>query len=315
VTLDSTVSARLVACRPCSKCMSLPKLIRNFFGFSRAETNGFLVLIPVILIILFSEPVYRKWIASRPIDQTHEKRYLDSLVSTWPKKIEKVNESVPTSLFSFNPNTASIEQLQRLGFSEQLAHRISNYRKKGGRFKERDDLLKIYGMDTLLYKSVEPYIVLPLAFEKKKNPVLENTSKPTVTTVYFDINLADAAQLKQIHGIGEKLSQRIINYRKSLGGFIRLEQLKEVFGLDSLVVNRLTEKSFIQKDFQPTQLNINTATEDDLDRHPYISRKEAKAIVAYRFQHGAFTVVEDVRKIHLIEKKTLEKILPYLTLD
>ena len=37
----------------------LRQLIRNFFGFSRMETNAFLLFIPLISIILFSEPVYR----------------------------------------------------------------------------------------------------------------------------------------------------------------------------------------------------------------------------------------------------------------
>ena len=47
----------------------------------------------------------------------------------------------------------------------------------------------------------------------------------------IELNVADTAMLKSIYGIGEKLSVRIVKYRKKLGGFYSVEQLKEVYGL------------------------------------------------------------------------------------
>jgi len=61
------------------------------------------------------------------------------------------------------------------------------------------------------------------------------------------------------------------------------------------------------------QLNLNAASTEDLDKHPYISGKQAKIIVAYREQHGTFDSVDDLAKITAIsDKKWLEKIKPYL---
>lgn len=300
--------------------MNLKKLIRNYFGFSRVETNGFLVLIPLMLLILFSEPVYRKWVRSRPLDYSQEKKYLDSLVATWekqPQDIDSVKYVPAKELFAFDPNKASKEELQTLGFSDRSATRIVNYVEKGGQFRIKKDLLKIYGIDSLLFLEVEPFISLPETYTTSA-PVASfakawETKKPE--PISFNLNTADTSQLKTIYGIGEKLSLRIIKYRESLGGFIEEEQLREVFGLDSIVTQKLLRQSFIEENFRPVKLNLNTATEEVLDKHPYLNRKEAKAIIAYRFQHGKFNGVEDLNNILLLDKKTIEKITPYLVVD
>jgi competence ComEA-like helix-hairpin-helix protein len=59
--------------------------------------------------------------------------------------------------------------------------------------------------------------------------------------------------------------------------------------------------------------NLNTASVEDLDKHPYITGKQAKLIVAYREQHGVFVSVDDLAKIAAFtDKKWLEKVGPYL---
>ncbi|MBR5696262.1 MAG: helix-hairpin-helix domain-containing protein [Paludibacteraceae bacterium] len=47
----------------------------------------------------------------------------------------------------------------------------------------------------------------------------------------IELNSADTTELKQLRGIGSKLSQRIVKYRKKIGGFTRKEQLKDIYGL------------------------------------------------------------------------------------
>jgi DNA uptake protein ComE-like DNA-binding protein len=127
----------------------------------------------------------------------------------------------------------------------------------------------------------------------------------------FDLNVADTAQLKKIYGVGEKLSMRIIKYREALGGFVSMNQLREVYGLDSLVIDRLEKASEIKPNFSPRKMDINVATEKELKDHPYLS-KVAKALVSYRFQHGAFKAVSDIRSISSLDENTIQKITPYL---
>jgi competence protein ComEA len=64
---------------------------------------------------------------------------------------------------------------------------------------------------------------------------------------------------------------RIVKYRESLEGFVAKAQENEVNGLDSTVVKNLLNRSYIEMTFQPVRLNINTASEKELDRHPYFN--------------------------------------------
>ena len=93
-----------------------------------------------------------------------------------------------------------------------------------------------------------------------------------------------------------------------------MEQIQEVFGLDSVVVRKLLDATFIAEDFEQLTININTSDEKRLASHPYLSNTAARSIVAYRFQHGEFKTMEDLRNIHALDEKTIQKITPYLTL-
>jgi len=302
---------------------AIRRSIRVFFGFSRTETNGFIVLLPLMALILFSQPLYRA-ITRRAPDLEADKKRLDSLVALWDKQElpAVVAPEKPAARFHFNPNTATVETLTRLGFPEKLAGRVIRYREKGGTFRYRRDLLKMYGIDTAFFETLIPFIDLPekreaysaQSFRKdlfpRKQIAGAFTKKRTVEA--FDINLADTAQLKKIYGIGEKLSIRIIRYRDQLGGFISTAQVAEVYGLDSTVVKKLVDVSFVATGFQPKMLDINRATEKELSAHPYLSKLLAKAIVAYRFQHGNFRSADDIRKLEAFRKEKPERIFQYL---
>ena len=62
------------------------------------------------------------------------------------------------------------------------------------------------------------------------------------------------------------------------------------------------------------KININTATVDEMKSHPYIKYSLANPIIAYRNEHGAFSKIEDIRKIMVVTDEIYRKIAPYLTL-
>lgn len=291
--------------------------IRAFFGFSRNEINGFLILLPLLVLIVFIVPGYKAMFFHQEKDFTSEQKELDSLITQWAtneKKDSVTNETIV--LFTFNPNTATKDELVSLGFSPYLAARLENYRTKGGKFIIKSDLLKLYGMDSTLYSALYSWIDLPAA-----KPVIKADEKKVVAAnrktekEKFDLNSADSVQLIGIYGIGATLSSRIIKYRNRLGGFISSEQLKEVYGLDTAVISEIKKKSYIEENFTPRRLDINLATEKELAAHPYIRYEIAKAITAYRFQHGNFKSIDELTQIAIINPVTFEKIKPYLSLN
>jgi len=304
--------------------------VRDYFGFSRSQVNAFLVLLPLLLMVVFAPTVWKNYVLPRPYNDAKDRALLDSLVEIWEAGVEQNVEqknngrdvTVTPALFAFDPNTATVTQWRALGLSAASSTRIAHYREKGGKFRVKSDLLKIYGIDSAFYVRVFAYIDLPEKMtgsqgEKKtwngdRQAYKENRFERDIAR--FDINLADTAQLKTVYGIGEKLSQRILRFREALGGFVQLEQLKEIYGLDSAVVGRLKTKCFVQPDFQPERIDINTADEKRLAAHPYLKNGMARIIVAYRFQHGKFVALSDLRKIQGLDPKIIDKIEPYLTL-
>jgi len=290
--------------------------VRSFFGFSRFETNGFLLLLPLLFIVVFSEPIYRAWITSHPIDSTAERKLLDSLTATWEwnKKDSPADQSI--HFFRFDPNTANMQEFDSLGLSEHQAKSIVNYRTKGGKFRIKTDLKKIYGIDSLWFKNAYAYIDLPEQKEQKqKEPLVSKFPERKLEITRFDLNKADTSQLVKIYGIGSKLALRITKYRDKLGGFVAMNQLKEVYGLDSIVIGNLQKKCFIDSDFKPAVLNFNQSSEQELAAHPYLGRQIAKSITTYRFQHGSFKSIDDLAKIKSLNEQVLDKMKPYFTLE
>jgi competence protein ComEA len=62
------------------------------------------------------------------------------------------------------------------------------------------------------------------------------------------------------------------------------------------------------------KIDINAADVNTLKQHPYIRWNLARAIVAYRQQHGPFMNVADLERLNILGAADLQKIVPYLKL-
>ena len=130
----------------------------------------------------------------------------------------------------------------------------------------------------------------------------------------MDINLSDSATLIRLPGIGPVLSARIIKYRRLLGGFARVEQLKEVYGLPletyEVIKGRVfTDSTFIKR------ININTCEWRDLARIPYFEKYEVTAILKYRELTGRINRIVYLTENKLITAEKARKVGPYLKYD
>ncbi|MBC5993038.1 ComEA family DNA-binding protein [Pontibacter cellulosilyticus] len=312
----------------------LRHLIRRYFGFSQREVNGFLWLITIMVLLTAAPFLFnRLYTSDTSINTAADRQILDSLVAQLeakqpegPKRRQLYN--IPHQLQSFNPNQLTAEGWQQLGMPPYMAQRILNYRKKIGDFTYKAELGRIYGLPDSVFQQLYPYIQLPVEQPEKykRNQSYASNNRPTPYPDWnndrkprekfilapFNINTADTTQLKQIRGIGSKLSARIVKYRNSLGGFHNVAQLKEVYGLPPNVVDSLEKYTFVPKVNAPQKLNLNNATVDELRAHPYITPNMARLIVAYREQHGSYQQAEEIKNIKVITAEQFEKLKPYL---
>jgi DNA uptake protein ComE-like DNA-binding protein len=308
--------------------IKLIERLQDFFGISRKEARGALIMIILCLVIVWTPFLFRRWILPmipQPGEPIDIKR-LDSvaIVLENAKSNDKPILKIPTRLVDFDPNNASVEQLAELGIPAFIAKRIGKFRDKGGVFRKKEDLLKIYDFPPALYQKLEKHIVLqgrPNAIDVKS--VAESDFKPAYkyqgqaqrrqapVIQVFDINTCDTTQLVKLRGIGSKLSIRILKFRDGLGGFHSTEQYQEVFGLDSLALSELHRYARVIAPVR--KININQATAAELGTHSYLkNRKLVAVLVNYRDQHGPFQNPEDLRKTKVIDEVTLKKITPYL---
>ena len=229
------------------------------------------------------------------------------------KKEEKIyskKEAKEITYFKFNPNTISKEEWEELGFKDWQITTIFKYKAKGGSWRSKADVKKIYGLSETNYSKLEPYILLPDTIKKKEHP-----ATPKDYSKKIDVNTADAKELTNLKGIySEKYAAIIIKHRDQLGGFTSKEQLKDVWNMTPETYDGFIKQVVIGK-YEPKTININSSSAQQLKSHPYIDWKTASAIYKYRKANGQYKNIKEIKKIHLISKKTYLKIAPYLKLE
>lgn len=313
--------------------------ITEYLNFTKKQRNGTLALILLILAIsllpfvfpFFIKPIatdatsFEKEIATLKIKQAdsgtaYQRKVSDDDHSPLYEPADRKYSSKEIwegELFYFNPNTLDEAGWKKLGVREKTIATIFKYTSKGGKFYKPEDLGKIWGLSEADKERLIPFVQIDKAKVAANYPA-NNYSKPVVEKISYtpqliDINLADTSAFIALPGIGSKLSQRIISFRDKLGGFYKIEQVAETFGLPDSTFKKI--KQWLQlNNTLVKQLNVNTATLDDLKAHPYIRYAIANVIVQYRNQHGNFSAVSDLKKIMLITDEVYNKMEPYISL-
>lgn len=149
----------------------------------------------------------------------------------------------------------------------------------------------------------------------------ENEKRPSSHRVYpsvrklsvgetISLNTTDTAEWKKIPGIGSAYASRIVKYRDLLGGFVQVEQLREVYGIDDALYSRI--EPYVKPDGNYRTLQINNSEFRELLRHPYLNYKQVKAIVGLRRKKGD---ISSIRELSILDEFTNDDILrlePYL---
>lgn len=188
--------------------------------------------------------------------------------------------------FRFDPNTVSIDDLMRLGFSQKQAQSIDNYRKKGGRFRRKADFARSYVVDDSVFRRLEPFIDIPK----------------------IDLNTADSAAFETLPGIGPFFAAKMVSYRGELAGYSHPEQLMEIWHFDREKYDGLKDLVAVRPETcRPYPLwHLDEAA---LARHPYIGKQTAHGIVLFRENNPPEACsVEALRKAGVLSEAQAEKL-------
>jgi competence ComEA-like helix-hairpin-helix protein len=300
------------------------KRFKEYFTFTKKERNGLIVLLLILLVLILFR-VYQSKLSynsivliddefkqeieifekSLTLKQSIKKEYKTSAYNK--KKNEDLKWYKPDDCFNFDPNTASEIEFRKLGFAKKQILTLLNYREKGGVFYKNKDLLKIYGIDKEQFEFLSPFIDIQLKEKENKFIAINKVE------VLININSATKEQLVKLNGIGNTFAERIIKYRDLLGGYLKKEQLLEVYGMDSTRYSGFSLNILIDSN-QIHKINLNDAEYKTLVRHPYLNIYQTKAILKYRELEGDFNSIEQIHQNRLLLKEEYLRLKPYLKL-
>src|SRR5688572_2782983 len=323
--------------------MELREIFRDYFNFSRKERIGIIAVIILIVITCFLPRLVSPFTKSKTLVgdtswitqlkklvrkdslEIETKEYASNTEDEYDFSFQKstknyFNKEKP-ELFYFDPNSLSPAGWQKLGIRNKTIRTIQNYLSKGGHFYKPADLEKVYGLKKDEYERLAPYIRIEPTQTKRTEDYISRPpeftkAQPGKISRYsiIDINTADTAAFISLPGIGTKLAARIVNFRDKLGGFYFIDQVKETFGLPDSIFQKIKQYLKLENS-SLRKININSATIDELKAHPYIKYNIANPIIAYRNEHGAFSKLEDIKKVMAVTDEVYKKIVFYLTLD
>ncbi len=274
--------------------------LRRLLSFSKGERIAVFTILSVILVLLVLcivrpfKPAQNE-IVLHDLDSLLMMREaaLKELQMNENEKVTQVNELNP---FPFNPNTMTEEEGLKMGLTDRQVRNIINYRESGGHFYSKKDLGRLYTISESDFEQLEPFIVLPVVSretrtgreqakskEMKNGTETEKTVKREIPIV--DVNVVDSATLVELPQLGSYTAGRIISYREKLGGFISLEQLREVKGIDSARYEAIFPYLRLES-VEIKQLDVNHSDFKTLVNHPYLNYNQVKTIVNHREKKG-----------------------------
>jgi len=276
-------------------------MLKSFFNLTKKERKAsmfFLVFISILFASKYLIPADKS--TSLVVKETSVEQVSDGTVKLETSRIgsgkrvkttrkikRKVRRGLVVASF-FDPNELTAEQWRGFGMSDKQSTSICKFIKSKGGLASSDELMDIY--------------VLP----KEDKELLVKWSE----IKKGDINTWSKNDFERIRGVGNVLSTRIIKFRDKLGGFYSLNQLREVYGLDTLVIKEIKKRVVIGG---VSTLDINQASYSELLSHPYIGKLEAKHIIRER------TITPFYKQSQLFEvfssEDDVNRLIPYVSYE
>ncbi|NQX92162.1 MAG: helix-hairpin-helix domain-containing protein [Flavobacteriales bacterium] len=305
--------------------------MNSFFWLRKGEFRGIIIILFVSSLVLLRNHFRAKAQDEQSLRDFHRLLVelknseadslgfaiaMDSVHQTKPIAIAKKEtpdqrkDRIPVynSKGPFDPNSLDDEGWKSRGLPGKNLIVLRNFQSKGGKFKTPQDLQKLYGWNEEWVRKAMKDVQINDRDESKVPQKSVEQPSPQ-----FNLNLCDSAEFTRIKGIGPYYAGRLVAYRKALGGFTSIEQIQEMYGLREEAFDALTKNGYVKGEVKC--ISINGVSAEQLSDHPYVSHKQAKAIVNYRKRNGPFKDSHDLLKCVVLDEEDLHRLKPYLCFD
>jgi DNA uptake protein ComE-like DNA-binding protein len=290
------------------------KFFKSHFWYNKSQRNGVFFLLAFIVgfqfIYFFVDLSSKELTLEEQKEISFFQSHLDSLA------LQKA-EKKPFELKPFNPSFLDDYKGEQLGMSIAEIDRLLLYRKGGNYINSVKHFQVVTLVSDSLLASISPHFKFPDWIENKKKVTSNYKNRSDSKTGLSpnkkrDLNLATAIELKEIYGIGETLSVRIIKYRTSIKGFLDNDQISEVYGLKKEVLDELLQHFTVLSKPKIEKLNLNTATFKEVLHLPYIDYELTKKIFQYKDEYAEIQSIEELKNIEGFPLELFDRIALYL---
>lgn len=304
---------------------------KDFFYYSKGDRIALWIMLTIVIAVIsgFSGYLISDKLRSRKLSEEEQKAYHTIRQAAEKRKKEflentsyyyQVSEEKRGELFYFDPNEADSTQFLRLGLRPYIVRNIYKYRAKGGVFRKPDDFSKLYGLSHEIFERLKPYIRIggKVAREdsiRRENERTRAERRDSINSlrqekyeagVVLDLNSADTTELKKIPGIGSGYASKIVRYRTQLGGYVSVNQLKEIdIPGECFLWLRVSGETI-------SRLYINKSSFSQLNRHPYLNFYQTKVICEHRRKYGPIKDIVQLGLYTVFTQNDLHRIKPYL---
>jgi len=285
------------------------KFLKSHFALTRSQQNGIFLL--VIIIILLQLFIYWNF------NDSNETTVPSETLLEFQKELDSIRLANPVkkdTIYPFNPNFLSDYKAYQIGMKLDEIDKLLKFRQEGKWVNTVDDFQQVTGISDSLLEVLRPSIKFPDWVGRTNSPIVSKTAD-TKKIAVGDLNTATAQDLKVVYGIGDKLSERIVKYRNSLGGFVKEEQLQDVYGLDAVVIDNILERFKLLSKPDIEQKNINKIGESELSDIPYINSTLARKIISYKAMNEGIRSFEELTKINGFPSDKIDIIKLYLSVQ
>lgn len=273
----------------------------HFSGSKRLRGGVFYFLLAMLLLEAMRRAL-PLWAPHRP----NSALQLNAAEQAWIDSLKQAG-AAPRPAWQYDPNRLGDYTGYRLGLSPAALDALYAYRASGRTLYDAETLQQVAGLPDSTLARLLPHLRFPARPAHQQKMPLPPASRP-------DLNEASAAQLRRVSGVGPVLSARIVKFRDALGGFQDVSQLRDVYGLPPEVADRLMASFHVARPPEITRVNLNTASAAELAGLVYLTADMARALVAWRQQHGPFETLDDIGEALGLPKEKIDRIALYLTL-
>lgn len=273
------------------------KKIKNYFKYTKEQSKAILLLFGIIitsqLVYFFVD------FDSYKVNDPEEQQWLSLQQGIDSLKNQK--DSLVYQVYPYNPNFISDYKGYKLGMSIAEIDRLHDFRKNNKYVNSAAEFQAVTKVSDSLLKTMSSSFKFPdwIANKKKAPTYVNYTIKAFAKKekALIDINSATQEDLINVYGVGAAFSDRILKYKATLGFFVSMDQIEEVWGLSPEAVQGVKSNFKIGTTPNLKKLDINNASLKEISSFPYFNYKQATNIISYRSMNGDFVNIEDLIKI------------------